>query len=1050
MIPWLRRCAGPAIVALALITTLAAAAGPSGQRATVGFALATTVVALLAVAAQSSARGRHAIEDQARRAAIVDGSSDAVIGENLDGIITDWNPGAERMFGYPASVAVGRAAAELILPPERADEDLELRTHVARGARVLPRDTTRRRADGLLIDASVTASPIANRDGRIVGLSKTIRDISDARRAERRVHELNASLEAQVIQRTALLEAARHDLQTLFDAVPTLIGYWDTELCNRVANRAYAQWFGLEPDQIRGRRMQDLVSPADFEHARPFAEGALRGEVQSFERVVRPAGSSASRHMQAQYLPDVVGGVLRGFYVVAHDVTEQLESRQRLAASVRENQGLLSTIMHHSIVSVTDRTGRIIDVNDNFVNISGYRRDELLGRTHAVVRSGEHDGAFWAGVWRQIARGQPWRGEVCNQAKDGSTYWVDSVIAPFLGEDGAVEKYVSIRTDITARKAAEASLREATREAEQANEAKSLFLANMSHEIRSPLNAVIGLSHLLGQTALDPEQASFLGKIDAASKSLLGVINNVLDVSKIEAGELTIEHAPFSLGRLLHDLQEVMSLQAEAKSITFTVDAADDLPLALDGDAVRLGQILTNLVSNAIKFTERGAVRLAVGLLPSSAQVAKLHLMVQDTGIGIAPEMQAKVFSPFAQADASTTRRFGGSGLGLSIVKRLVTLMGGEVHLTSQLGVGTEVEVTIELRRAPDDALRLLTPSSPAIGGGLAGARILVADDSDINLEVARRILENEGAQVTLAINGRDAVDQLRASPHAIDLVLLDLQMPVVDGCQAAQQIRQELGLSRLPIIALTAGALTSKVDQARAAGMDDFITKPFDPRELVRRLRRHLCARDVIRSSLVPTVAPTWPEIEGIDGADAQLRMGGDVRFFRTQLLRMLREFADIDVPPPTATTCRALGARAHKLAGCAGMLGAKALWRRAREVEAACRAGDLAASVASVALLGAELEQLGAASASALQDVHTDDLDPISTPPAPGLDHGRVQTLLALLRTQSMDALEALQAMAPQLRSALGKDAYIQVREQVDELRFADAARSLASLTA
>jgi len=498
------------------------------------------------------------------------------------------------------------------------------------------------------------------------------------------------------------------------------------------------------------------------------------------------------------------------------------------------------------------------------------------------------------------------------------------------------------------------TLREASVKATAASLAKSEFLADMSHEIRTPLSVVIGLTYVLSGTALDAPQIEILNKIKQSSKSLLGTINNVLDVSKIEAGELIVERVAFSLADHLDDLSQAASIQAGAKGITFEIDAPGDLPRVLEGDPARLSQILSNLLSNAVKFTVNGGVRLKIRQLALTPEHVTLSFAVKDTGIGIAPEDQARLFEPFAQADASIARRFGGTGLGLSIVKRLAALMDGEVRLTSTSGAGSEFKLVLTFRWASADALALLGESSPQPGErALRGVRVLVVDDSDISLDMTRRLLELAGASVRLASNGQEALDFLLAAPDAVDVVLMDARMPVLGGYDATRLIRLQPDLMSLPIIALSAGALSSERQQAVAAGMNGYIVKPFAAHALENCILQQIEGRNhpgvpphVALSAVMNDKAKrAWPKINGIDAEDVRERLGDDIDLFHSLLKRLLGEFAvkgpgrqlhDLaELPSHTA--------RMHKLKGSAGMLGAKGIQELARQAEIACAAGRL-----------------------------------------------------------------------------------------------------------
>ena len=523
--------------------------------------------------------------------------------------------------------------------------------------------------------------------------------------------------------------------------------------------------------------------------------------------------------------------------------------------------------------------------------------------------------------------------------------------------------------DVTQHKDYEESLRRATQEAERANVAKSLFLANMSHEIRTPMNAIIGLTYLLEQTtSLNAEQTGFVAQISVASKSLLALITDVLDLSKIEAGELLISRAVFSPVVLLKGLYALMRVPANLKGITLQLDVPDDLPAALEGDAARLNQIITNLLSNAIKFTERGGVTLGVRSLPSTPTVVKLSFTVRDTGIGIDPAAQARLFTPFIQADESITRRYGGTGLGLSIIGSLVKLMGGTVDFTSTLGVGSEFRVVLEFAASSAEALAATQPAAVRRGERpLAGVRVLVVDDYDLNLVVSQRILEQAGALVWVANNGQHAYEKLQLQAGNFDVVLMDVQMPILDGYEATRRIRADLGLLDLPIIALTAGALSSERQRAAAAGMDDFIIKPFDPATLVSSVMKHtvsarVAAREIDQPPQTANGWVAWPEIAGIDMEDARDRLCDDPALFRSLLRRFLGDFSGMAVPPhPSAPPSLAEQAsRLHKLKCSAGTLGANAIRHLAAEAEAALVAGNVSGAEERSLELVAHLDAL------------------------------------------------------------------------------------------
>ena len=980
-----------------------------------------------------------------------------------------------------------------------------------------------------------------------------------------------------------------------------------------------------------------------------------------------------------------------------------------LQIATRDNEAMLSTLNLHTILSVTDREGRLLDVNDAFCAASGYTRDELVGQRYSMLSSSVQPVEFWRDMWKVISSGLPYRGPVCNLSKDGNLYWLDTLIAPFIGSDGQIEKYISISTNITEAKKAEEALRwnqslldkmanssplaflvvdnrtddilyfnprfceiwniehlaermrrrelksgdlvpyclpmlvdvpaflasralllsendritqeveiaftegrtirrfstqirdaddryfgrffifedittrkneelaliQATQAAQAASLTKSQFLANMSHEIRTPMNAILGMLTLLRHTELTVRQADYATKSEGAARTLMNLLNEILDYSKIEAGKMELDPQPFAVDQLLRDLSTILSANVGDKPVELLFDIDPALPRRLVGDAMRLQQVLLNLGTNAIKFTEHGEAVLAIRVVQRTDDSVTLLFSVTDSGIGIAPENQSRIFSGFTQAEASTTRRYGGTGLGLAISQRFVALMGGAMELHSEPGKGSRFYFTITLPVLPsevppqrtlesstegtawhvlvvDDSvvarevlghmgaslgwqvdladsgaqalhwleqrqaqgiryqavfvdwdmpgmdgwqtsekLRALQAASHSAGDPgdaaivvmvtahgrdmllqrsqgeqalldgylvkpltasmlfdavvdahrslnhthplhvvpqtvqrrLEGMRLLLVEDNLNNQQVARELLEGEGATVQIANNGQEAVDAVQRPDAGFDVVLMDWQMPVMDGFAATRIMRNELGLTTLPIVAMTANAMASDREACLAVGMNDHVGKPFDLTKLVDVLRTQAGWRDALavavgtapiadRGVLVAAAAA------GVDVHSALSRMGGKQDIYR----RMLHTFVS-DLPPLVAqlratTEPDVVRRSLHTIKGLAATLGVGDLATAAASAEKSIMEMPLAASnVAAVANVSAVMERalpglqaLLAALAHEHAVANSDQGGGDRLPLDRTALQAALQALLQLLAAQDMDAMTAL----------------------------------------
>gem|GEM_PF-3361633 len=423
--------------------------------------------------------------------------------------------------------------------------------------------------------------------------------------------------------------------------------------------------------------------------------------------------------------------------------------------------------------------------------------------------------------------------------------YLESIKTPYRSPGGDIIGIVGVSRDITPHKKREEELREARKAADAANRAKSDFLANMSHEIRTPMNAIVGFTYLMLNTGLTPKQENYITKIQSANNTLLQTINDILDFSKIEADKMTLESAPFLLSDAFDAVQTLFADKCEEKGLRFSVTIAPETPLRLEGDILRLNQVLNNLVSNAIKFTTEGEIAVNATLAKEEMnengdKVVTLCITVKDTGIGIEPDQRQSLFDPFMQADNSTSRRFGGTGLGLAITNRLIEMQNGSITVESTAGKGTTFALSIPFvaGNASDLAPTAADADIPHLQ--FTGKKILIVEDNLINQQVAEEILSSRGIEITLCNDGREAVALLQKN-KTFDLIFMDLQMPRMDGYEATTVLRQQGICDEVPIVAMTADALSQEKERCTACGMNGHLAKPIVIAELDRILLQFL-----------------------------------------------------------------------------------------------------------------------------------------------------------------------------------------------------------------
>ncbi|MFN7666139.1 MAG: PAS domain S-box protein [Inhella sp.] len=906
-------------------------------------------------------------------------SADLIFVKDLEHRYLLFNPAAQRHIGMSLEQVLGRRDEDL-LPPEQA------RVFSAQDDEVLRRGQSLRWdvevQQGGKRHLSVVKSPLRDAQGQVYGLVGIARDNTEAKEAEERLRGSEARFRAlfeasgvaffiQDLMTGDLLEA---NLQALVDA-----------RCTTLDELASSQ-FGEPP-----------YSAADMRAATTRLRDAwLRGDRGASLRLEwlaqRRDGSRYWQDLQLKVVelqgrPCLLGAAMN------------IDERKRIESELYK----LSLALDQSPVSalITDPSGVIEYANASFMNSSGYSPREVIGSKANMLSSGQTPRETYAAMWSALARGESWRGQVKNRRKNGEVYTDDIAIYPLRQEDGRISHYVGLQQDISQRLAMEgeleqhrhhledlisqrtAQLLEATRRAEEANASKSAFLANMSHEIRTPMNAVLGSTRLIQRDLealreVAPESAvavltGRVAQVEHAARHLLGLLNDLLDLSKIEANKLQLLREDFALAPLVDHLLHMVRERANANRVELVVDL-EGVPATLHGDGMRVSQMLLNLLANAVRFTQDGKVTLRARARRAEDAVMWVRFEVQDEGIGIDEEQQARLFQAFGQAERDTARRYGGTGLGLAITKRLAELMAGQVGVSSRLGEGSCFWLDLPLdaghAAAPppapaqrcDEAIQALRRLGPR--------HVLLVDDMAINQDIARDLLEDAGLQVTVAGDGDEAV--ALAQRQSFDLVLMDLRMPRMGGMEATRLIRALPGHAQTPVIALTAQAFDEDREACRKAGMNDHLGKPVLPERLYACLLRWL--QPAVATGVAPTLASTVApevgrptpepstaqgvsselppdlvqrlgEIDGLDLAVARRLLGRRLARLPALLARFGREQADAAdrLQAALAGGDRESAARlAHSLKGTSASLGLHPISERAGEVERALREGQ------------------------------------------------------------------------------------------------------------
>ena len=689
---------------------------------------------------------------------------------------------------------------------------------------------------------------LRDRQGRARIVFGRIEDISEHKVHVDTIAAINNQLRVQVAEQDAAIEAAERSacslklrLQQVLDTAPVALCWKDVDGIYLGCNQKFADLVQEpSPDSIQGKTDFDLVWKDSAATIVAEDRAVVTGALDLFEKEMERSDLAG----QPVYMNRTTAPVRDGDKAVIGTFTtyDDISVHRRMESFAQKERKLMQEILDSSnaMITIIDRDYCFLRINKYFEVTTGLKAKDVVGRHLSEVIQGKKGKGVLAICDQIVATGLAVTEEYSVPTEPGGRRSFIANVTPVFDENGKVDKIVTVSTDVTELKLVQAQLEESRNKAEQAVSVKSRFLANMSHEIRTPMNAILGLSQLALATDLNPKQLDYLSKIHFSAENLLGIVNDILDFSKIEAGKLALEEKAFDLRVFMDNLCSIFEMKAKKSDLAFHRNISPNTPPFVRTDSLRLHQILVNLVGNAIKFTHSGSVTIDVGMRVDMGDRHILRFAIVDTGVGLTEAQMTQLFVAFEQADAGVTRQYGGTGLGLTISRRLVEMMGGEIKVSSVPGEGSRFEFTINVGSAsPTDVMDLVAGDKVLANPDFQAATILLVEDNAVNLQVATEILAPLNLDIVTANNGAEAVEKVLAQPFA--LVLMDVQMPIMDGYSATIKIRETFSAEELPIIGLTANAMSEDKKASQEAGMNAHIAKPIDTAILFETLRRFL-----------------------------------------------------------------------------------------------------------------------------------------------------------------------------------------------------------------
>ena len=653
------------------------------------------------------------------------------------------------------------------------------------------------------------------------------------------LYELNQSLEAQIKQRTAQLQDSEKSYRNIVDNADDIIYNIDREGIFTYVNPAAIAITEFEAEEAIGSRFQNIIREDYKEKVIIFYAEMIRDKKDKtyYEfPIVSKSGRDIWIGQKTNLIEDADGSF--SFTVMARDITKRKIAEAELIIAkneIEKSEFKYRSIMENMMLGLleVDLEGRVIKAYPRFCEMVGYKESELKGKiAEDILMPDQEKKAAIKEKNKERLDNKSDVYETVIKQKNGRELNVLISAAPFYDSFGKVIGSIGIHYDITERNRLKVELEKAKAIAESAQQAEAHFLASMSHEIRTPLNAIVGMSHLLQDAKLNPDEIEYLDILKSSSNVLQKLISDVLDISKIDAGKLEIQHKPFDLEKLVLNLKRTFQVKLDNKPVSVILQHNFELEHLVNGDELLLNQILLNLIGNAEKFTEKGFITINLELLEKTQDIVSIKFQIKDTGVGIAQNQLAKIFEQFKQAHAEIRKDYGGTGLGLAITKKLIDLLGSEIFVESEIGKGTTFSFILDFGTTEIKVGEIEKYYSNELKFAEIEGRVLIVEDNPMNQKYITRLLEKWGLKYHVSNNGQEAVDICKREKFAI--IFMDLQMPIMNGYEATNEIREKENKNKeTPIVALTASTLLSKKQMALDAGMTDFLSKPFNPKQL-------------------------------------------------------------------------------------------------------------------------------------------------------------------------------------------------------------------------